>query len=366
MQSPNSTSPLISVMMPTYNRLDYLQQAVGSILRQTLQDFELLIYNDASKDGTSAWLSKLAREDSRVRVIEAAENPGGCFRGRQVLMEQARGKYLALMDDDDISLPKRFEHQARFLETHIDVAVLGCQTIKFKGQPPLKKKILSHHRLKRHAELISSLLFTLPFTHSTTMFRRSLIIGHNYPSVRTREDAMFFWNLARAGKKFACIPEVLLLYRKHAQNSCNVKSTDPDWETHVRIMWRDLGLPESIINRYAGMTIASYSSSNLLTCPMNQRKVILKKSLLQMFSLYKILLKANKKSKLLDSASMERILIERWEQHCRVYAKWIPTLALYIRLLPRSSWYGKPWALTKTLLPIARITIRNLFAGFTK
>lgn len=99
-------SPLVSIYMPTYNRLYLLQRAVRSVLVQTMPDFELIIVNDRSSDGTEEYLDELAVRDSRVRVLHNADNLGACA-SRNKAITAARGEYVTGLDDDDFFLPDR-------------------------------------------------------------------------------------------------------------------------------------------------------------------------------------------------------------------------------------------------------------------
>jgi teichuronic acid biosynthesis glycosyltransferase TuaG len=106
--------PLVSVVMPTYNRRALLEASIDSVLAQILDDFELVIVDDASTDGTAEVLAREARKDPRIRVMRAAVN-GGCDAARNLAMSSARGRYLAFLDDD-LFLPERLERAVVRLE----------------------------------------------------------------------------------------------------------------------------------------------------------------------------------------------------------------------------------------------------------
>ena len=116
-------APLTSVVMTVLNGERFLREAIDSILSQTFSDFEFIIINDGSTDGTAAILDSYARSDSRVRVYH------GEHKGRVESLNRgcglAQGKYIALMDADDVSTPDRLERQIGFLESHEKVGLLG-------------------------------------------------------------------------------------------------------------------------------------------------------------------------------------------------------------------------------------------------
>ena len=132
MKSENS--PLISVVMAVYNGENYLDEAIQSILDQTLTDFEFLILDDGSKDNSLKIIKKYADNDIRLKVI-ARENRGFAFSLNEMIAV-SKGKYIARMDQDDIALSHRFELQIQRLENHPEVAVLGggCHMIDHKGR----------------------------------------------------------------------------------------------------------------------------------------------------------------------------------------------------------------------------------------
>lgn len=123
--------PLISVVMAVYNGADYLVPAIDSILQQTYSHFEFIIINDGSTDDTTKILQHYEQLDERIKVYAQANQglPISLNRGIRL----ARGKYIARMDADDISLPERFAKQVEFMESHPEVGVCGTQ-IKMIGE----------------------------------------------------------------------------------------------------------------------------------------------------------------------------------------------------------------------------------------
>lgn len=104
----SNTQPLVTVYMPTHNRRELLERAVNSVFAQTLQNFELIIVDDASKDDTDAYLQELAQREPRVCIIRHDEPQGACV-ARNRAINQAKGKFVTGLDDDDEFLPHRLE-----------------------------------------------------------------------------------------------------------------------------------------------------------------------------------------------------------------------------------------------------------------
>lgn len=108
-------SPLLTVVMPVYNTASYLDEAVDSVLGQTLRDIELILVDDGSTDGSGALCEARARRDPRVRVIHKAN--GGLGAARNTGMDAARGKYIAFVDSDDLILPETYATAVEMLES---------------------------------------------------------------------------------------------------------------------------------------------------------------------------------------------------------------------------------------------------------
>ena len=105
----------MSIVMPAYNSEKLLGESVASVMAQTYREWELLIVDDASEDGTASIAERLAREDSRVRLIRLEQN-GGVANARNVGMQAALGRYLAFLDSDDLWLPEKLEMQLGFMK----------------------------------------------------------------------------------------------------------------------------------------------------------------------------------------------------------------------------------------------------------
>src|ERR1039458_3032292 len=116
-------TPLVSVVMAVRNGMPYLTESIESILAQTMRDFEFIVINDGSTDETERYLGGLA--DSRLRIFSQANAGVGASANRGIAL--ARGRYVARMDADDVSLPTRLERQVQFLRENPEVALVGTQ-----------------------------------------------------------------------------------------------------------------------------------------------------------------------------------------------------------------------------------------------
>ena len=110
--------------MGVYDGLPYVRDAVRSVLGQTYKDFELLVIDDCSTDGTAAELERVADGDDRLRIVRNDENVG-LTRSLNRGLDEARGEYVARHDADDRSAPERLARQVAYLNANPDVAVVG-------------------------------------------------------------------------------------------------------------------------------------------------------------------------------------------------------------------------------------------------
>jgi glycosyltransferase involved in cell wall biosynthesis len=207
------SDPLASVVMTVFNGERFLREAIESILSQTFRDFELIIINDGSTDGTAAMLDSYARSDPRVRVYH--EEHKGAVESLNRGCGLARGKYIALMDQDDVSMPNRLERQIGFLEKHEKVGLLGgaFEGINDQGrwvyleQPPLEDESI-------RAAFRS---FSFPICHPAVLMRKQAFDatgGYRAP-FPPAEDYDLFYRIIE-GWRVANLPDVVLRKRIHS------------------------------------------------------------------------------------------------------------------------------------------------------
>jgi glycosyltransferase EpsE len=176
----------VTVLMAVYNGVGTVKMAVESILKQTYQDWEFLIVDDASTDGTREILESMVRQDSRITIIRNPINLGlaaSLNRG----WRRTKGELIARMDADDASFPDRLERQAKFMETHPDITVLGggAELVDEKGQ-----FLGIAFRPENHDELVKKIYKENPFIHPTVMMRKNFleVLGGYAENVGQAED----------------------------------------------------------------------------------------------------------------------------------------------------------------------------------
>jgi len=199
---------MVSVIMPTYNRLDYLPETLDSLQAQTFHNYELIIIDDGSTDDTAALLR------SRPEPIRYfwQENAGPAA-ARNKGLSHAQGQFVAFLDSDDLWRPRFLEVMSDYLTSHPDIDIAFCkfQTIDDQGT------ILPGHHKKPHAGRITTPLFASTFITTPSVMARLQVIrdaGGLNPSLPTNED-YDLWLRLSLKHKFGHVDEPLTLRRSH-------------------------------------------------------------------------------------------------------------------------------------------------------
>ena len=205
--------PLVSVIMGVYNQKnrEMLYDAVDSILRQTYSDFEFIIWDDGSDADGAEILKELENKDEKIILAGREENRGLAFSLNECI-KLAKGKYIARMDSDDVSLPKRFEKQVEFLESHSEYGWCGCAANLFDEEGTWGMRVLPE------VPNLNDYFRFSPFVHPSVMFRAELFdeqSGYLDSSETLRcEDYEIFLSLTQRGIKGYNLQDVLFCYRE--------------------------------------------------------------------------------------------------------------------------------------------------------
>ena len=208
--------PEITVLTAVRNGADLLQETIDSVLAQTFEDWEHLIVDDGSTDGTAELVEEAAGRDGRIRLLRRAES-GGPFVAANEGVRQARGRFIARLDGDDISLPDRLQTQADFLRSRDSLRACCAFAPAFRqGEEPdtagYTPSPLSAGALKWFLCLRCAMI------HSTLFIEKAALeeIGL-YRELPLSQDYRLFCDLARRGW-VAVVPEFLGHQRKHTTN----------------------------------------------------------------------------------------------------------------------------------------------------
>jgi glycosyltransferase involved in cell wall biosynthesis len=208
-------SPQVTVIMPAYNAEKYIGEAIKSILNQTFQDFEFIIFNDGSTDNTEDII--FSYTDLRVIYVKNEENlklPKTLNKG----IALARGQYIARMDSDDVALVHRLETQITFMENNPHISLCGTWVETF-GQ---REEILGHPLMPKHIK--AQMLLECCIFHPTILFRKKDFVDNNfwYDTNYLYAEDYELWSRAVHKLQFANLDTVLLKYRLHQQQSVSI------------------------------------------------------------------------------------------------------------------------------------------------
>lgn len=215
-------TPIVSVVLPVYNSKNYIHDSVNSILNQRFNNFELIIVDDHSFDGSAEIIYGF--KDDRIKYIKNESNIG-IVRSLNIGIAISKGKYIARMDSDDISLPDRFSIQVSFLEKNSDYLIVGSNynVINSNGTLVSSSPLISYD----DNDLKASLFFACPFIHPGIMFRKSILNNNNLyynEEIKLAEDYVFYSSIMNFGK-FYIPKEIIFSYRIH-QSEYRITSLD--------------------------------------------------------------------------------------------------------------------------------------------
>jgi len=258
--------PPVSVVMAVYNGERYVGEAIESVLRQTHRDFEFIVVDDHSTDGTREIVERYARDDGRIRLITNLTNvdqPASLNRG----LAAARHEWVALLDADDACMPHRLETQLRALRREPSVRVLGSYAVTVdehgnrRGIKPVGPKSVDEFKEARAAGLIF-------IVHPSAIMHRETILGlGGYdPRFGAAADAEL-WSRVADEHPVIALDEPLVYYRIH-QNSMSVIR---HFEQQLMLRWirarqeaRRRGLPEPDLDAYRRSEGGRFSPRRLL------------------------------------------------------------------------------------------------------
>ena len=220
-------SILISVLIPVYNSRKTIRETIDSVLGQTFPDFELLLMDDGSTDDSAEIIQSYT--DSRIRYIPCGHHFVETFnRG----IDTAQGKYIALLDHDDLMLPHRLKVQYEFMEEHPDVIACGGYMHAFGMYSCLMKESLDY------TDIATDAICRCPMLNPTGFIRRDALLSHNLrysDGYSFAADFKLWADLIQVGK-VVNIPEVLTLYRTYPeQTSLKYLSESQEGANEIRM-----------------------------------------------------------------------------------------------------------------------------------
>ena len=221
-----NNQPIVSVIISTYNRTDFLKLTLQSVLNQTIQDFEIIVVDDGTPDDENMFLCQTFEKVKYIKI----ENSGGPAKPRNVGIREAKGKYIAFVDDDDIWLPIKLEKQISVLENNPDFGLVHCccQVVDENGIE--KNEIIGRPGTLdvKHGDVSMRMMGNWTLMMPTPLIRREVVfkVGFfNERMIAAGEDVEY-WNRASFFTKFYYIDLPLTRYRIHSLNNSKINKKE--------------------------------------------------------------------------------------------------------------------------------------------
>ena len=204
--------PKVTIGLPFYHDVQFIKDAIQSVIKQTYTDWELIVVDDGGNDGSLGIAKTII--DKRVKIISDGKNLGLPSRLNQTI-SIAKGEYYFRMDADDIMIPERVEQQVRYLETHKDVDVVGAKSIIIDEQ----NRVIYQSKKGGHApQNRQDVIQGNVFIHPTVAGRTDWFKAHPYDEMKSRSQDFFLWLETVESSHFALIDQPLLFYRITKEN----------------------------------------------------------------------------------------------------------------------------------------------------
>ena len=229
----NNSLPLVSVIIPTYNRPHTIERAIKSVLNQTYQNIELIVIDDNAKNKQARIeTSKILQKYPSIKYIKNTKNLGGA-RTRNVGIENAKGKYIAFLDDDDEFLPEKIAKQVSLFESQSKIdkktCLVYCYQLNIYPDKKKTKKVAADHEGNALYEHI--LKFTMP-TSTWLCDKEKIIKIGGFDDMPSQQDLALMLKLLDNGYTIYRVPEILLNFYVHAPGN-GITKTGPDFISQV-------------------------------------------------------------------------------------------------------------------------------------
>ncbi len=217
MKIKDPNTPVVSIIMPTYNRLKMLERAIESVFDQSYSDWELIIIDDASTDETECKMRELDAKEEKVKYMRIPKITGkGISEYLNIGLRNSRGKYIARIDDDDYWCHKdKLKIQVEFLDNNSEYVVVGGGVILVdeKGD-----ELFRYLKKETDEEIRNFALFSNPFTHATVLFKKDIAMElGGYKHIKHVEDMELWLRMGKVGKLYN-MKEYFITYMTAGQN----------------------------------------------------------------------------------------------------------------------------------------------------
>lgn len=252
-KSCDAQSPLVSVIMPSFNSSKHIVEAIASIQAQTFESWELLVTDDCSTDNTVEIVTEIAADDSRVKLFKFAVNSGAA-KARNNSLANAKGRYVAYLDSDDLWYPQKLEKQIAFMKkSGARFSCASYEVIDESGKP-MGKTVTMLDRCDYMGFLTHNLLQTVGIMVDTSAVDKKLLV---MPDLRRRQDAATWLQVLKAGCECYGLREPLCGYRRvpGSLSSDKVKAAKGVWFLYRGVEKLSLPVAAYCFVRYAFLAV---------------------------------------------------------------------------------------------------------------
>ena len=244
---------LISVVMPNYNGYRFVEQAINSVLNQTYQNFELIVVDDCSNDDSLSLIEHKAQSDNRIRVI-ALEHNVGVANARNVGIKEAKGEYIALLDNDDLWTEDKLERQLALAQKGADIVYCSYDFIDEQNNS-IKKPFVVPQQTNFNKMLASSVI-----SCSTSFIKTKLMQAHPFNPGFYHEDYVLWMELLRVCPTAFGDQKVLMHYRQVNGSRSNKKgnAAKERWNTYRKALKLNVVTSAWAFVRYALNGVMKY------------------------------------------------------------------------------------------------------------
>ncbi|MED2872949.1 glycosyltransferase family 2 protein [Bacillus thuringiensis] len=235
----NNQEFMISIVIPSYNASSFIKETIQSVQSQTYTNWEMIIIDDVSKDNTRELIKEEIKKDGRIQLIELQEN-GGAAIARNIGINNAKGKYVAFLDSDDLWLPEKLEKQLEFMQNN-DIAFSFTSYQIMNQDGTLTDKVVHvPEKINYNGLLKNTIIGCL-----TVMLDIEKLGRVQMPNIRTRQDTATWLKILRQGHYAYGLDEVLSKYRKveNSISSKKFKMAKMNWKLYREI--EELSIPKS-------------------------------------------------------------------------------------------------------------------------
>ena len=224
---------LVSIIVPVYNSEKFINETIETVKAQDYQNWELLLVNDCSTDNSRDEIKKYEKEDSRIRLIDLKENSGAAI-ARNTGMEEAKGKYIAFLDADDLWENTKLKKQIEFMQKNgYEFTFTGYEFADEKGNK-IGKVVKVPEKLNYKQALKNTTIFTSTVIFNVAKKKKKLI---SMPNVRRGQDTATWWKVLKTGIIAYGLQESLSMYRRsnNTLSSNKIKALKRTWDLYRNV-----------------------------------------------------------------------------------------------------------------------------------